>query len=304
MVADGDGVVHMVGQTVSVGLSELWDFIGSPSATTASLYYTMNAQDEIQNILENHRDTLMELGLKLDAANSALNRLQQVLDSQSFTGPDSYLGSQAPGQLRKILGDMQAIHDGAGPGWKALHGPQLDERKAHIDQKLKDLQETLDDLQTLKSRMSKLRAWLDSVRLGPDGKPRGPVQSFDPQIFIRLGSISLYMKAMGADVFGLSSDRPFHMVPATRAAAPAQRPLLQKASATIAAPTAQPAVDQDGRDKANQAQIDRREAQSKARAEAMEQAPEVEVDKSADDFFNSLDAWDKAHGFAPQGGGH
>jgi hypothetical protein len=60
--------------------------------------------------------------------------------------------------------------------------------------------------------MGQLRVWLDSVRLGPGGKPRTPIEAFNPLTFVRLGSIDRYLRAMGADTFGLVTDTPLHMV--------------------------------------------------------------------------------------------
>jgi hypothetical protein len=70
-----------------------------------------------------------------------------------------------------------------------------------------------------------VRQWLDSVRLGPDGRPKGPVDAFNPQTFVRLGSISMYLRGIGADIFGLTTDTPFHMIPV------ANTPVPQGASA-------------------------------------------------------------------------
>jgi hypothetical protein len=42
-------------------MGELWEFITSPSATTASFYYTLEAQNELLNLLQNERKPLVEL---------------------------------------------------------------------------------------------------------------------------------------------------------------------------------------------------------------------------------------------------
>jgi hypothetical protein len=192
-------------------MGELWEFITSPSATTASFYYTLEAQNELLNLLQNERKPLVELGTSLDSASRALADLQNTLQRAGLSGANSYLTGRGPAELRQALDELQKAYDSGSDQWKQQHKAQMDERRNHITQKLQDLAETVADLNALAGRMGQVRSWLDSLRLGPDGKPRGPVEAFNPMTFVRLGSISLYLRGMAADAFGLTTDAPFRV---------------------------------------------------------------------------------------------
>jgi len=92
---------------------------------------------------------------------------------------------------------MQRAYDSGSEEWKRNNKDRMDERRDHMVQKLADLVETMDDLKALVARLGQVRMWLDSVRLGPDGKPKGPIDAFQPETFVRLGSISLYLRVWG-----------------------------------------------------------------------------------------------------------
>ncbi len=99
--------------------------------------------------------------------------------------------------------------------------------------------------------MSKTRQWLDSVRLNPDHSLKSPLELFNPQIFVRLSSISLYLRGTAASVFGLVQDEPFHLVPAppvgpqaepAKSEAPPEGDQPQPAPKKHAPPETQPAT--------------------------------------------------------------
>lgn len=198
-------------------LGEMWELFTSPSATAASHVYSHVALSEYQELLERERPAVTELGSKLDEAARALANLQAALRYASLTGPDSYVSKTGPDELRKILDDLQKVFDGGSPGWQKDHKDQLDARRDHITQKLADLANAMQSVRELAGRMANLRQWLDTLRLNPDRSVKPPIEAFNPEIYVRLNSIALYLRGMGASVFGLSDGKPFQVV-ATREA--------------------------------------------------------------------------------------
>ena len=77
-----------------------------------------------------------------------------------------------------------------------------------------DLPQAVKELQALKAKIGQMRQWLDTLRLNPDGSLKGPLATFNPETFVRLGAISLYLRGVGASAFSLTQDKPFHMIPA------------------------------------------------------------------------------------------
>jgi len=194
---------------------EMWELFTSPSATVGSHYASWVALDELEGLLKNDRPQLLNLGVKLDDAARALSNLQGALKRAGVGDPNSDLEKKAPNDLQKALDDLDKAFNSGSPGWQKDHQAQMDERRKHIEQKLADLADTMKDLNALSARMGQLKQWLDSVRLNPDKSLKTPLQAFNPETFVRLGSISLYLRAMGASAFGLTQDVPFHMVPLT-----------------------------------------------------------------------------------------
>jgi hypothetical protein len=256
-------------------LGELWELITSPSATVASHYYTHVAQGEYLDLLKNEHNRLVDLGLRLTDAARALKNLQNTLQRAGLSGPGSYLGSKGPADLRRALSELDRIYNSGSEDWKKNHKSELDARRDHITQKLAALAETVDDLAALTARMQNVRNWLDSLRMAPGGGLRSGVDLFDPQVFVRLGSISLYLRGMGADAFGLTSDTPFRVV-AAPPNAPAAQP--QPASATPAE------VNTDDIDAA----FERARAVHEERIRQIDEAPETHVDTDFDAWLNSL----------------
>lgn len=243
-------------------LGELWDFITSPSATAASYYYTNEAQKEYLQLIQNEQGKLLDLGARLHEASNALQGLQNTLQRAGLSGPGSYLGTRGPADLRRALEDLQKAYDSGSSEWQRRHKDQMDDRREHITGKLADLAETVADLNALAARMGQVRNWLDSLRLTPDGKLRGPVELFNPLTFVRLGSISLYLRGVGADMFGLTSDVPFRVASSPQPQPPASTP---------------PPEDWD-------TMMER----LKARSAALDASPEVEVDPGLDAWLNGL----------------
>lgn len=211
-VVDQFGVTDRFTQGQGLGravLGELWELLTSPSATTASFYYTLEAQKAYMDLLTTAGPRIVELGVALDDAARALRDLEATLNRADR---NRYLDSTGPEELRQVLQDLQRAYDSGSSGWKNRNRAAIEGRKAHIEQKMADLDETRSDMLALAARMGQLRAWLDSVRLGPDGKPRTPVEAFNPLTFVRLGSIERYLRAMGADAFGLVNDTPLRVV--------------------------------------------------------------------------------------------
>ncbi len=192
-------------------MGELWEFFTSPSATTASIYYTLEAQDEVLNLFQNEGSKLTDLGMQVGSASRALGRLRATLEQAGLT-ESGFLGGQGPAELRRALGQLEEVYDSASDDWKERNKELIEERRKHINEKLAALAETVEDLNALAERLEKLQKWLDSLRLNPDGSLRRPLDLFNPIIYVRLGSISLYLRAMGADAFGLTSDVPFRLV--------------------------------------------------------------------------------------------
>ena len=236
---------------------ELWELITSPSATVASHYFTHQAQGEYLDLLQTERDRMVQLGTKLAEASSALRDLQNTLQRAGLSGPGSYLGTRGPADLRKALDDLEKVYRSGSDQWQRDHKDQLDARRDHINQKLAALAETVTDLNALAARMAQMRNHLDSLRLDPAGGLRGPVDLFNPIVFVRLGSISLFLRGMGADAFGLSTQPPFQV------AAPP--------------PPSAPGVD-----------FDTMRAREAERWRAIDEAPEVEVETDFDEWLESL----------------
>lgn len=211
-VVDQFGITDRFTQGQGLGravLGEMWELLTSPSATTASFYYTFEAQKAYIDLLTTAGPRIVELGVALDDAARALRELETVLNRADA---GRYLDTRGPDELKQALEDLQRAYDSGSTDWKNRNRAGIEGRKAHITQKLADLDETRGDMRTLAGRMTQLRAWLDAVRLGPDGKPRPPVEAFNPLTFVRLGSIDRYLRAMGADTFGLVAGTPIRMV--------------------------------------------------------------------------------------------
>ena len=190
---------------------EAWRLFTSPSATVGSYYYTLASQDELQTLFANAGPELVQLGTQMDDASRALSNLKSALARAGVGDPSSYLNSGGPKELQGVLDQLQRAYDSADPEWRDVHKTQMDEKRAHIEKKIADLKAAMDQLAQLNNRLGQLQQWLDSVRLNPDGSRRGTLQAFDPQAFVRLGSISLYLRSIGAAAFGLTNNGPMQM---------------------------------------------------------------------------------------------
>ena len=237
---------------------ELWELITSPSATVASHYFTHQAQSEYLNLLQTEGDRMVRLGTDLAAASNALRDLQNTLQRAGLSGPGSYLGTRGPADLRKALDDLEKVYRSGSDQWQRDHKAELDARRDHINQKLAALAETVADLNALAARMAQMRNHLDSLRLDPAGGLRAPVDLFNPIVFVRLGSISLFLRGMGADAFGLSTQPPFKVTPPPP-------------------PPSAPAED-----------FDTMRAREAERWRAIDEAPEVEVETDFDQWLETL----------------
>ena len=205
---------------------------------------------------------MIALGTRLTEASNALRDLHGTLQRAGLSGPGSYLGTRGPADLQRALDDLQKAYDAGSPEWQRSHQGQLDARREHIRQKLAALSETVADLNALAARMAQMRNHLDSLRLNPSGGLRETVDLFNPIVFVRLGSISLFLRGIGADAFGLSTGAPF------RLSAP---PPPQSASA--------PAED-----------FDAMRAREAAYWQAVDDAPEVDIDPDLDAWLNSVES--------------
>ncbi len=214
-------------------LGEMWELFTSPSATTASYYYTWVALDELEALMKDHSKELVEIGTLLDRAASALADLQLALNRAGINRADSYLNKGGPDELKKALDELNKAFQSGSDGWKGDHQKQYDDSRQHILDKLTDLADTMKSLAAMQSHMAKMITWLDSVRLNPDHSLKAPLELFNPQVFVRLASISLYLRGTAASAFDLTQDVPFHVVPSgdakpKTAAAPAK---VEKAAA-------------------------------------------------------------------------
>jgi hypothetical protein len=242
---------------------ELWELVGSPSATVASHYFTHQAQGEYLDLLQTEGDRMVALGTRLTEASNALAALQNTLQRAGLSGPGSYLGTRGPADLRSALDNLDKVYRSGSGDWQRSHKAELDARRDHIAQKLAALAETVADLNALAARMAQMRNYLDSLRVNPDGGLRGPVDLFNPIVFVRLGSISLFLRGMGADAFGLSTGAPFQL----------------SAPAPVPQPADTPAED-----------FDTMRARDAERLRALDEASEVEVDPDFEAWLNSIES--------------
>ena len=273
-------------------LGELWEFITSPSTTTASFYYTLEAQNEMLKLLQNEGAKLVQLGTQFDDASRALRDLQATLERAGLSAPGSYLGKSGPDDLRRALDKLQDVYNSGSDTWKKNHKAEMDGRRNHINEKLAALAETVADLNALAARMQNLRNWLDSLRLNADGSLRGPIDLFNPQVFVRLGSVSLFLRGTAADAFGLTSDVPFRVVVNQPMA---QQPGPQPANATDAEADAirarhrsNPEVMDTPEEDTTDADFDAMRARNAERIREIEEAPEADVDSDFETWLNNL----------------
>ncbi len=194
-------------------LGETWDLVTSPSTTVASGYYTWNALNELEQLNTRDATQLRQLAAAVDAASTALDNLRLALRRAGAGNPNSYLNKGGPDDLKKALDNLDRAFNSASPEWQRAHQSEMDDRRRHIQQKLADLSDAMKDLGALDGRTGQLRQWLDSVRLSPGGGVKSPIDAFNPETFVRLGSIALYLRGVGASAFGLTQDAPFHVAP-------------------------------------------------------------------------------------------
>jgi hypothetical protein len=90
--------------------------------------------------------------------------------------------------------------------WKQDHLQDLVERQAHISQKLAQLGRIRTTLGDMATRIPQMQAWLESMQKGPDGSIKGPVDLFNPEIFIRMGSIAVFIRTVFASLLAAGSE--------------------------------------------------------------------------------------------------
>lgn len=214
-VVDEFGVTDRITQGqgfTRAALGEFWEFFTSPSATIASHYWTHTAQIEYLRLLQNHGDDLNRLAAALNDAIQALGEMGTAFQSAGLQSESSILGGKGAADLQQALDDLQRAFDNASPAWKAAHGPEMAGLRAHIEQKLADLKSSVEDFREIATKLPLMIQWLDGLQRMPDGTLRSSTHMFNPEIFVRLASIGLFLRALAGGAFLLNTDSPLEVV--------------------------------------------------------------------------------------------
>jgi prefoldin subunit 5 len=86
--------------------------------------------------------------------------------------------------------------------WKQDHLTELKARQAHIHQKLDHLRQLRSALQTLEDRLAQMQDWLEGLR------STSRLETFNPEIFIRMVSIGLFLRTAYGSMLAASGAPP------------------------------------------------------------------------------------------------
>ncbi len=175
-----------------------YGWLTSPVETASRTRASLEAQSEYDEFLKLAGGDLKTLGQAVNGALAALDRLNTTFTSARLGDPASALGGTAARDLQGVLDKMQAAFDQATPAWKAAHASEVSAIRAHIDQKLADLAAAIGLLKEIADTLPKMIEWLRSVARDAQGGVKSGSQLYNPEIFVRLGAIAVYLETMAA----------------------------------------------------------------------------------------------------------
>ncbi|HEX4979635.1 MAG TPA: hypothetical protein VFV35_06185, partial [Acidimicrobiales bacterium] len=174
----------------------LWDGFTSPFQTWHQFRFTDRALDLMEELQRTRSDDLLSLGRALDSAVHALESMQRALTHARLGDPGSLLGGRGANELQDVLDGYRRAFDAAPPGFRDAHRGELDDRSGHIRQKLAQLQTIVAALRQLEASLPNMTTWLDALRKNPDGSVRSVLGLFNPEAFVRLGSVGMALGQM------------------------------------------------------------------------------------------------------------
>lgn len=197
------GVVGRYEDSMNAGTfmaGELWHLVTSPFKTVGEHYYTHEALDAQERFMEAHGTDLQAMADAAQKAVDALEAMQRAIDHGHLDDPKAMLGGKGATQLRSVIDEMRQALDGASDGFKGRHGKELEDREAHVAQKLGTVDRVLGELKALDAKLPQLVKWLDELQHNPDGTLRPVTTGIDPHTLMRMGSAFLYLNGVLAGI--------------------------------------------------------------------------------------------------------
>ena len=185
---------------------ELWSLISSPFETYQRHKFTHEALSVYETFLENHGDHLGDMSHALDDGYRALERLERAL-RLGGVGDQSGPLHRRMEDLRGVLSGMQEQYDGASPEWHEAHDEEFNERKAHIEEKLRYVSAVSDQFDQMRTKLPLMMQWLGSLR-NPEGGNRSPLAMMDPELGVRMMSIGAFLDGSLAGAYRTSVPSP------------------------------------------------------------------------------------------------
>jgi hypothetical protein len=187
-------------------LGELYSLISAPTETFFRHMYVHEAFAEYEEYLSRHGGDLQQLSTSLNDAIGSLRQIQYALRIAGLDSASTALGGRGAGELQSILQKYQQTYNQASPNWQQAHASELAARTAHIKQKLADLATSLGALKDLEQRIPHMIEWLDVLQQAPDGSAALLTDLFNPEGYIRMSSIGLFLDNLGDAGAALKGD--------------------------------------------------------------------------------------------------
>jgi hypothetical protein len=188
---------------------EFWSLFSSPTTTYFRWWQELGASGEYLTLLQNHSQDFSTLLRALNDAIQALRGILNGLNEAGVNAPSSMIGGRGVAQLRELLQQLDDTFTNATPAWQDAHRADYQALRAQIVADMEALAELTEGLQKLAQQLPQFIAWLESLSTDPvTGAPRGSLALFNPDLYVRLASVGLFLRLMADQAFLLDTGHP------------------------------------------------------------------------------------------------
>lgn len=196
--------------------AEMWNWFLNPTTAYSAWGWDVWASGAYLDLLTNHQDDFFELSHTLGDALSALRGLNGAINNAGLDNKNNTLGGKGVADLQGLLNDLNETYNSAGPKFQGQRAAELDERRAHIGQKIERLKYSIDGFKNIAKQLPHMIEWLDGLRYTRDANGNRTVRPgvgiFNPEIFIRLASVGVFVQSQSSQAFLQTRSAPVTVV--------------------------------------------------------------------------------------------
>ena len=203
----GQGFAHIIG-------GEMWNWFMSPTTTYFNWWQDVGLSGEYLDLVTNYGQEFTDLTAHLTASIQSLRALQNAFNEAGITADSAALGGGSIAQLQTLLLEIDNTFATATPEWRAAHSGEYFAQRTQILQDITSLEEMNAGFRNFLARLPNLIQWLDQLRMNSAaGGMRTAVQVFNPDIYVRIASVGLYLKILASQGLLLDASDPLTVKP-------------------------------------------------------------------------------------------